>query len=96
MSGFNTEIKRRGGAFHIQTQDLGPSARSVESLIYKSGRLLSSRKNDYTPFLGSPLLPDKIHLLMEEQHAAILKDISEGRFDHYLTPEEKESLPDKG
>ncbi|MBN2409454.1 MAG: hypothetical protein JXE07_06925 [Candidatus Aminicenantes bacterium] len=96
MSGFNTEIKRLGGVFHIQTQDLGPSARSVESLIYKSGKLLSSRKSDYTPFLGSPQLPDKIHHLMESQHAAILKDIAEGRFDQYLTPEEKESLPEKG
>ena len=96
MGGFNTEIKRLGGTFHVQTQDLGPSARSVESLIYKSGKLLSSRKNDYTPFLGSPQLPDKINHLMEAQHAAVLKDISEGRFDHYLMPEEKASPSDKG
>lgn len=96
MSGFNTEIKRLGGTFHIQTQDLGPSARSVESLIYKSGKLLSSRKSDYSPFLGMPQLPEKIHHLMEAQHAAILKEIGEGRFDHFLTPEEKESLPNKG
>lgn len=96
MSGFNTEIKRLAVAFHIQTQDLGPSARCVESLIYKSGKLLSSRKTDYTPFLASPELPGKIHHIMEEQHAAILKEISEGKFDHYLTPEERRSLPDKG
>ena len=96
MSGFNTGIKRLAASFHIQTQDLGPSARCVESLIYKSGKLVSSRKTDYTPFLASPQLPDKIQHIMEEQHAAILKEISEGRFDHYLTPEERRSLPDKG
>ncbi len=96
MSGFNTEAKRLAATFHVQTQDLGPSARSVESLIYKSGKLLSSRKTDYAPFLASPRLSDKVKRIMEEQHAAILKEISEGRFDHYLTPEERRSPPHKG
>jgi hypothetical protein len=96
MSGFNTETKRLAASFHVQTQDLGQSARCVESLIYKSGKLLSSRKADYTSFLADPQLSDKIHQLMEEQHAAILKEISEGRYDHYLTPEERRSLPEKG
>ena len=96
MCGFNTEAKRLAATFHVQTQDLGSSARAVESLIYKSGKLLSSRKADYTSFLGSPDLADKIHRIMEEQHAAILTEIAAGKFDHYLTPEEKQSLPDKG
>jgi hypothetical protein len=96
MSGFNTELKRLAATFHVQTQDLGASARCVESLIYKSGKLLSSRKTDYTPFLADPQISDKIHHFMEEQHTAILKEISEGRFDHYLTPEERRSLSDKG
>jgi hypothetical protein len=96
MSGFNTEIKRLAVTFHIQTQDLGPSARCVESLIYKSGKLVSSRKTDYTPHLASPQLPEKIHGFMEEQHEAILKEISEGRFDHYLTPQERRPPADKG
>jgi hypothetical protein len=96
MSGFNTEVKRLAAAFHIQTQDLGPSARCVESLIYKSGKLVSSRKTDYAPFLASPQLPDKIHEIMKEQHAVILEEISEGRFDHYLTPEERRAFPGKG
>ena len=96
MSGFNTEIKRLGATFHVQTQDLGSSARSVESLIYKSGKLVSSRKADYTSALGNPRLADKIQRIMEEQHAAILEEIAAGRYDHYLTPEEKRSLPDKG
>ncbi len=96
MSGFNTEVKRLAAVFHVQTQDLGQSARCVESLIYKSGKLVSSRKTDYAPYLASPQLADKIHKIMEEQQAAILKEISEGRFDHYLTPEERRSFSDKG
>jgi len=89
MTGFNTEIKRLGAVFHVQTQDGGPGARCVESLIYKSGRVVSSRKSDYTPFLGSPDLRDRVARLMSDQHAAVIRDIHEGKFDHYLSPDEK-------
>jgi hypothetical protein len=95
MSGFNSEIRRQSAVFHVQTQDLGPSAHCVESLIYTSGRLLSSRKTYYTQWLASPHLPERILQMMDEQHTAISKDISEGKFDHCLSPEEKQSLPEK-
>jgi len=95
MSGFNTEIKRLAAVFHVQTQDVGPSARNVESLIYKSGRLLSSRKTDYTSSLASPQLPARVQQIMEEQHNGILREIAEGRFDHFLTPEERRPIPDE-
>ena len=96
MTGFNTEIKRLGAVFHVQTQDAGPSARCVESLIYKSGKLLSSRKADYSSSLGRPDFPARVHQIMEEQHNGILREIAEGRLDHFLTPEERRSGPDKG
>jgi transcription initiation factor TFIIIB Brf1 subunit/transcription initiation factor TFIIB len=95
MAGFNTETKRLAAVFHVQTQDVGPSTRYVESLIYKSGKLVSSRKTDYTSSLASPQLQARVRQIMEEQHNAILKEIADGRFDQYLTPEEKNPLPDK-
>jgi len=96
MSGFNTEVKRLAAVFHVQTQDVGPGLRYVESLIYKSGKLLTSRKTDYTPSLGSPRLQARVQQIMEEQHNAILREIADGKLDHYLTPEERRSVPDKG
>jgi hypothetical protein len=96
MAGFNTEIKRQAAVFHVQTQDVGPSVRCVESLIYKSGKVLSSRKTDYTPSLASPQLQARVQQIMEDQHKAILREIADGKFDHYLTPEEKHPVPDKG
>ena len=96
MPGFNTEVKRLGTAFHVQTQDVGPSGRYIESLIYKSGKLLSTRKTDYTSFLASPQLQARVQQLMEEQHNTIIREISDGRFDHLLTPDERKPLPEKG
>lgn len=93
MTGYNTEVKHRGAVFHVQTQDAGSGSRQIESLIYKSGKVVSSRKSDYTPFLGSPDLRDKVARLMSDQHAAVIRDIHDGKFDHYLSPDEKEPGP---
>lgn len=82
MPGYNTDIEHKGMIFHVQTQDRGMSARYVESVVYKSGKVLASRRTYYTNFLSSPALADKINDITDEQHQAILKDISEGGFDH--------------
>jgi hypothetical protein len=95
MTGFNTEVRRQGAVFHVQTQDVGPGARCVESIIYKSGKVVSSRKSDYTSLLGSPELQDKINRLMTEQHNAIVQEIRDGKFDHHLSPQEKQAGPQK-
>ncbi len=89
MRGLNTQMKYKGATFYIQTQDMGTSARYIESLIYKSGKLLTSRKTSYLPFLGSQDLKEKIIKMIEDQHSAILKEISSGKFDHYLSLEKK-------
>jgi hypothetical protein len=82
MSGFNTEIEHNGSSFHVQTQDQGTHANCVESVIYKSGKVLSSRRTYYTSLLNNPALHNKIFEIVQEQHSAILKEITEGHFDH--------------
>jgi len=83
MNGLNTETTHNGISYHIQTQDKGSNVHYIESLIYKSGRLLSSRRTYYTAFLNNPDLREKIQSLIKKQHNTILKEISEGRFDHF-------------
>jgi hypothetical protein len=81
MPGYNTTVTRSGIDFHVQTQDKGRPANYVESTVYKSGQVLSSRKTFYTSFLNSPDLRNKIKTIIEEQHNTILKEIAEGKFD---------------
>ena len=81
MAGYNTTVTRSGIDFHVQTQDKGRPANYVESIIYKTGQVLSSRKTFYTSFLNSPDLQNKIKKIIEEQHNTILKEIAEGQFD---------------
>jgi hypothetical protein len=82
MVGYNTTITRNGVDFHVQTQDKGRSANYVESTVYKSGRVLSSKKTFYTSLLDHPDLQEKIKQVIKEQHNALLKEIADGKFDH--------------
>ena len=81
MGGYNTRVDYRGDAYIVQTQDKGLGAQYIESLIYKSGRLLASKRTFYTAFLGLPDVGDRIERMMEEQHKTILGQIVEGRYD---------------
>ncbi|MCK7471567.1 MAG: hypothetical protein MZU95_12945 [Desulfomicrobium escambiense] len=48
MGGYDTRVDFKGDAYIVQTQDKGPGAQYVESLIYKSGRLLAIRRGPST------------------------------------------------
>jgi hypothetical protein len=82
MPGYNTDIEHKGLMFHVQTQDQGTSAQYVESIVYRSGKVLASRRTYYTNFLSSPTLQNTIKKIIDEQHEGILQEISEGTFDH--------------
>lgn len=81
MGGYNTRVDYKGDSYIVQTQDKGPGAPYVESLIYRSGRLLATKRAFYTAILESPDAGDRVERMMEEQHKSILGQIVEGRYD---------------
>jgi molybdopterin biosynthesis enzyme MoaB len=87
--GCNTKLDYKGLSVHVQTQDKGPSAHYIESLIYLSGKLAASRKSFYTHVLGTPGSKTAVRQIMEEQHGTILREIAEGKLDHLLKPDAK-------
>jgi hypothetical protein len=89
MDGFNTRVDYKGASFIVQTQDKGSSARYVESLIYKSGRLLTSRRTFYTAFINSPNFEKILRQILDDQHAGIIEDIKQGKYERFLDAEEK-------
>ena len=90
MRGFNTEIKHKGTTLHVQTQDKGREAQYVESLVYVTGKVLTSRKTFYTAFLNNPTLGDKIQHITNTQHQKVLDEITEGQYDHFLIPDDNQ------
>lgn len=81
MGGYDTRVDFNGEVYIVQTQDKGPGAPYIESLIYRSGRVLESKRSFYTALLGLPDAGDRIARMMEEQHKTIMGQIVEGRYD---------------
>jgi hypothetical protein len=81
MAGYDTRVDFKGEAYIVQTQDKGLGAQYIESLIYRSGRLLDTKRAFYTALLGMPDAADRIARMMEDQHKAILGRVVEGRYD---------------
>jgi hypothetical protein len=94
MPGINTQIKYKGLSFHVQTQDKGTSAKYIESFIYKSGKIIYSRKTPYTSLINRPDFKQQMIQLMKKQHLSFINEISAGKCDRYLNlPEKQKSIP---
>jgi hypothetical protein len=87
MNGLSTTITHAGFSFLIQTQDSGPRAHFLETLFYRSGRLVYSRRTSYTTILDDPNRDDRLMCIVRDQHQNVLDDAVAGRLDaHLLKP----------
>lgn len=81
ITGFNTDVTHRGLVFHVQTEDKGHDNPLIETLVYRGGEILATRRLPYSDLIGGAEDPEKaIARLMEEQHLAVLQEARRGRF----------------
>ena len=80
ITGFNTDVKYRGVVYHVQTEDKGTANPLIETLIYKGGEILGSRRLPYADLVprGDEAAITK---LMEDQHKAMIMEVKRGRYD---------------
>ena len=81
ITGFNTDVKYRGTVYHVQTEDKGTSNPMIETLIYKGGEILGSRRLPYANLISGREDEKAITKLMEDQHKAVMLDVKRGKFD---------------
>ncbi len=80
ITGFNTDVTYRGVVYHVQTEDKGTDNPLIETLIYKGGEILGSRRLPYAE-LAERHDEKAITHLMEEQHTAMIAEVRRGKFD---------------
>jgi hypothetical protein len=80
ITGFNTDVKYKGVVYHVQTEDKGRSNPIIETLIYKGGEILGSRRLPYADLLKTPDDESTITKLMEDQHKGMIIEVKRGRF----------------
>src|SRR5947208_16857950 len=80
ITGFNTDVKYKGVVYHVQTEDKGTANPLIETLIYKGGEILGSRRLPYANLARRGDEP-AITKLMEDQHKALILEVKRGRFE---------------
>jgi hypothetical protein len=85
ITGFNTDVTCRGLVYHVQTEDKGQDNPLIETLIYKGGEILASRRLPYAEIIQGSDSEKAIARLMEEQHKAMILEVKRGK---YAPPEE--------
>ena len=80
ITGFNTDVKYRGVVYHVQTEDKGTANPLIETLIYKGGEILGSRRLPYGDVVkdGNETAITK---LMEDQHKNVIMEVKRGKYD---------------
>lgn len=81
ITGFNTDVKFRGVVYHVQTEDKGVENPMIETLVYKGGEILGSRRLPYSDVVQSHDDEAAITKLMEDQHKGMILEVKRGRFD---------------
>jgi hypothetical protein len=81
ITGFNTDVKHRGVVYHVQTEDKGIANPLIETLIYKGGEILGSRRLPYAELVKTADDEGTITRLMEDQHKAMIMEVKRGKFD---------------
>jgi hypothetical protein len=81
ITGFNTDVEYRGQVYHVQTEDKGVENPVIESLIYKGGEILGSRKLPYSDIINDGYDEKAVIKLMEDQHRKMIQLIKMGKFE---------------
>lgn len=81
ITGFNTDVKYKGVVYHVQTEDKGAANPLIETLIYKGGEILASRRLPYSDLVQGAHDEAAITRLMEDQHKGMIMEVKRGRFE---------------
>ncbi len=84
ITGYNTDVEYKGIHFHIQTEDKGRKNPVIETLLYRGGMIVASRRTPYNHLLKFADFEAKLKALMLKQHRSMIEDLKRGVFDRYI------------
>lgn len=92
VAGLNHNVRYRGRAYHVQSEDLGSSSAQVVTHLFEGGNVLSVKRTSYAELLGGRDLARAVRQLMERQHKDMLRDLVHGALDAKLAASQARSF----
>jgi hypothetical protein len=84
ITGFNTDVQVKGVVYHVQTEHKGPENPLIETLVYRGGEILGSRRLPYRELIQDETDEKAITKLMEDQHKGMIQEVRRGKYDAAL------------
>lgn len=88
---YNNDIPRNGKVYHVQTEDLGHSTRSIVTHVFCAGQVIDARRCDYPQLEDGDALIKSVLQLMREQHRDAMKSVL--RLDEAAKPPAAKKSP---
>ena len=79
--GFNHNVRYDGKIYHVQTEDSGPKQGHIFTHLFFGGSIIESKRQTYD---GDKAPGAEVKKLMQEQHKAILRDLTHKRLDEKI------------
>ncbi len=96
ITGFNTDVDYNNKTYHVQTEDKGTDNPYIESLVYRGGGIIFSKRTSYASKLAAGISEKEIRALLEGQHKTIIAAIRKGKFEEGVPPPEAPVTMDAG
>ncbi len=88
LHGYNTNYRREGNLYHVQTEDLGENSAAVVTQVFTGGTILATRRTEYSHILDAAedeFLP-MLQRLMQQQHKEMLIGLRDGTLELTVDP----------
>ncbi len=82
--GLNENVTYKGVVFHIQTEDRGSSKPVVVSTLFYRGMIILEERRDYSEFVSSGDVEEKIRKIKNELHEKVKKNLLNGSYDRRI------------
>ena len=79
-SEFDSEVAIRDNKYLVQTEDNGEKKPLIITRVYLGGRILLTRKTDYTHVMEAPDKAGRVQELMLKQHHLVINMVKAGQF----------------
>jgi len=82
LLGYNTNVRHKAKLYHIQTEDSGVDRPHIITHVFADGgRIIASKKTDYSAHVAADNLTALVKAKMQEQHKAMLMALRDGAYD---------------
>ena len=79
--GFNSNVRVGGAVYHVQSEDRGPTHPYLDTVVYRSGRVVHKRSTSYADFAGSAepeSMAQQLHEKLAHQHRDVIAELEGG------------------